>query len=335
MAMGSINVNNGRVILTAKPGKSLLAALSEGKVFIPSACGGQGRCGLCAVKLMGTPEAPLTAPEKALLPAESLEKGMRLSCQVKAGTDLSIEIPEDYFSIRRYTGKLTAKVPMTQDILNLHIQLLTGQSMEFKAGQYIQLRSPAYDKAMPVMRAYSLANRPSQKDRLELVVRRVRNGICTTWIFDRLKEGDSVQLSGPYGKFCLTCSIAPIVMIAGGSGMAPMLSILGEILEKQRERKIVFFFGAQKREDLFKLDEIALLAKELRDFTFVPALSSEPAGSLWSGERGLVTEVAAKKMGDPSGHEAYLCGSPGMVAACVKLLKSKGIPEDRIFYDKF
>jgi len=333
--MGNININSGRMVVAAKPGRTLLAALTEGKVFIPSACGGQGRCGLCAVKVTGGPDAPLTPPEKALLPAESQGLGMRLSCQVKTEADLSIEIPEEYFSIRRYSGKLVKKIPMTRDILNLHIKLLPGQAMEFKAGQYIQLRSPAYDGATPVMRAYSLASPPSQKELLELVVRRVGSGICTTWIFDHLKEGDLVQVSGPYGKFCLTCTTAPIIMIAGGSGMAPMLSLLKEIREKKMPQRVVFFFGAQRREDLFKLDELAAFEKALPDFTFVPVLSNEPLTSDWPGQRGLVTDVAAKRMDDLSGFEAYLCGSPGMIAACIRMLKSKGIPEERILYDKF
>ncbi len=334
--MGSITVNGSKLTITPKPGRTLLAALTEARVFIPSACGGQGQCGLCKVKITSaTKNEPLTEPEKKLLSEEDIAKGQRLSCQIKTEQDLSIEIPEEYFSIKRFTGKLISKTQLTPDILGIKIEFLPGQAIDFKAGQYVQLRCPAHESSPPVIRAYSIASGPSDKNQIELIIRKVNNGICTTWVFDLLKEGEIVQVSGPYGTFCLTCSKTPIIMIAGGSGMAPMLSILNEMMDKKINRKTVFFFGAQKNEDLFKLNEIEGFAKNLPDFSFIPVLSNEPVTSNWKGMRGLVTEAVNEKMKSLKECEAYICGSQGMINACIKVLKEKELSENRIFYDKF
>lgn len=333
--MSTLDINNGRIVLSPKPGRTLLTALTEGKIFVPSACGGHGKCGLCAIKILRGAENPLTEAEKTHLTPENQQTGFRLSCQIKTDTDLFIEIPDEYFSIKRFSGKLLSKTPMTRDILRLTIGFLPNQFMDYKPGQYIQLRSPAYNNSPPVMRAYSLASIPEQKSTIELFIRKVENGICTTWVFDHLKEGDLVQFSGPYGKFCLTCSQAPMVMIAGGSGMAPILGLLREMRKKKVQRKAVFFFGAQTQKDLFMLDELADITKALPNFSFVPVLSGEPNGKGWAGETGLVTEAASRHLGRLSKHEAFLCGSPGMISSCVKMLTDKGLPENRIYYDKF
>jgi Na+-transporting NADH:ubiquinone oxidoreductase subunit F len=166
-------------------------------------------------------------------------------------------------------------------------------------------------------------------------VRRVPNGICTTWVFDHLREGQAVSFSGPYGNFRLSGGGVPALFIAGGSGMAPILSMLRRMAETKDFRKAVFFFGAQTQRDLFLTEEITGFEKALPDFRFVPALSREPEGGGWQGERGLVTAAVGRRLPDISAFEAYLCGSPGMIDACIRTLKAGGIPEDRIYYDKF
>ena len=160
-------------------------------------------------------------------------------------------------------------------------------------------------------------------------------GICTTWVFDVLKEGDEVALSGPYGEFRLAEGGAPALFIAGGSGMAPIWSILRDMREKGNPRKAWYIFGALTREDLFFLEEMGKLEGELGGFTFIPALSREPEGEGWEGERGLVTDVVKRRIPDLAGFEAYLCGSPGMIDACVKVLTESGVPEEKIYFDKF
>ena len=168
------------------------------------------------------------------------------------------------------------------------------------------------------------------------MVRKVPGGICTTWVFDHLKEGDHVYFSAPFGDFRLSGASAPVLFIAGGSGMGPIWSMLNDMKEKgTSRRKVYYFFGALARRDLFLTEELFDLQKELPSFTFVPALSNEPAGSDWKGERGLVTEVVSQYFPDCSEFEAYVCGSSGMIDACIKVLVKGGMTEDKIFFDTF
>jgi Na+-transporting NADH:ubiquinone oxidoreductase subunit F len=167
------------------------------------------------------------------------------------------------------------------------------------------------------------------------MVRKVPEGICSVWVFDVLKEGDKVYFTAPYGDFRLSDSNAPAIFIAGGSGMAPLWSLLQDMRDKRIRRPVNFFFGALTRRDLFLTSELAGLGKDLPDFTFIPALSNEPQGSDWKGQRGLITDVVARFMPDCSGREAYLCGSPGMIGACINVLTKAGVPEKNIFYDTF
>ena len=128
---------------------------------------------------------------------------------------------------------------------------------------------------------------------------------------------------------------APLVGIAGSSGMAPLRSIFRDMLRRGIRRPAKFFFGARTRQDLFLLDEWAAFEQQAPWFRFIPVLSDEPANSAWTGERGLVTDAVGRHLPDLSGQEAYLCGSPGMIDAAMAILTARGMPADRVFYDKF
>ena len=330
-----IDVNSGKKVLDVDGGSSLLSSLAEKDIFIPSACGGRGSCAYCKLKVMegggmiGPVEEPYLTPEER-------KQNVRLSCQVKVRKDLRVEIPDELFSVRRFRTRLARKKPLTHDIVELRLDLLEPGTISFEAGQYVQLESPEYKGHESVMRGYSISSLPSDSKHLELIIRRVPDGICTTWVFDHLKEGDEVFFSGPYGFFHLSDTPAPVICIAGGSGMAPIWSIVRDMKEKGiAHRPATYFFGALTQRDLFFLDEFKQLEKECPWFRFVPALSKEPADSGWTGERGLITEVVARHFPDASKHEAYLCGSPGMIDASIAVLKKNGMPEGNIFYDKF
>jgi Na+-transporting NADH:ubiquinone oxidoreductase subunit F len=329
-----ISVNDGKKKLSVRGGAFLLFNLAENDIFIPSACGGRGTCAYCKVKVIegGGPIGPVEAP---YLSPEEQQDHTRLSCQVKVRRDLRIVIPEELFVARKYVGILERKRFLTYDTLELRIRLEEPDNIDFVAGQYVQVESEDYKDRDAVMRAYSMSSRPSDKHYIELIVRRVPDGIMTTWIFDYLEEGQRITLSGPYGQFCLTETDAPMVFIAGGSGMAPMWSMIRDMKEKGIERPTTFFFGALTQKDLFFVNELNRLQEELRWFTFVPALSHEPDDSDWKGERGLITDVVAKYFPDVSDHEGYLCGSPGMVNACIAVLTDADMPETCIYYDKF
>ncbi len=329
-----IDVNEGEKKLQVPGGGSLLSSLAENEIFIPSACGGRGTCAYCKVQV--TEGGSMISPvEEPYLGPEERKNQVRLSCQVKVRKDIKIRVPKELLSVKKYRGKLLSKRPLTYDIVELRIELLEPKTMDFVAGLYVQLESEEYDGNDRVMRAYSMSSPPSDKNHIELMIRKVPNGICTTWAFEHLKEGQEVTFSGPYGKFHLSNTDAEIIFIAGGSGMAPIWGILRDIKEKGNTRKATYFFGALTQKDLFFVDELTKLQQEVPWFKFIPALSNEPPDSDWKGERGLITDVVARHMPDCSKNEGYLCGSPGMIDACIKVLTKAGMTEDRVFYDKF
>jgi Na+-transporting NADH:ubiquinone oxidoreductase subunit F len=330
----TVDINRGQKKVQLRQGSTLLAGLARNGVFLPSACGGNARCGYCKVKVLSPASGP-TALELPLLSEQEKAGGFRLSCQTKPDKDIAIEIPEELFSVKRFSGKVAQKKMLTYDILGMTISLSNPATIDFKAGQYLQLKSMPYAGKEVVLRDFSIASPPSNKSSIELMIRKIPNGIFTLWAFDILKEGDSISFSGPYGKFGAFATSLPMLFIAGGSGMAPIWSVLQDLRQKNCSRDIFYFFGALTQKDLFLTNELYKLEKELPVFKFIPALSNEPADSGWRGERGLITDVVARHFPDCSGFEAYLCGSPGMINACIAVLKKGGMSEDRIFYDKF
>jgi Na+-transporting NADH:ubiquinone oxidoreductase subunit F len=163
----------------------------------------------------------------------------------------------------------------------------------------------------------------------------VPGGICTTYCFEYLKEGDEVKLNGPYGEFRLTETEAPIVFIAGGSGMAPIRCMLFHLRNTGSRRKAVYFFGANKVKEMFMVDEMRRFEAELPDFRFVPVIAQPDPDETWDGETGLVTQAVQRDLKDAPAHEAYLCGSPGMIDASIKVLQELGVEPSKIFFDKF
>ena len=330
-----IDVNDGGRELEVRGGETVLAALKGEGIFIPSACGGRGTCAYCKLEI---PEGggPVAPTELALLTPEEAAAGVRICCQVKVRNDLKVLVPEELLAVREYRGVVERIRDLTHDIKELRIRLVEPERIQFAAGQYIQLEAPAYgDNPEGVYRAYSMSSVPSEDDAIELIIRLVPGGICTTWVFTVLAEGDEVRFHGPYGEFALSGTDREMVWIAGGSGMAPFWSMLRHMKRRGLARQCTYFFGAVRRRDLFFLDELRRLERELAWFTFVPALSGAPGDEGWDGERGLITDVVGRHVRDGSELEGYLCGSPGMVDAADKVLKGKGIPPDRIFYDKF
>ena len=330
-----ISINDGAKDLEVQGGQSLLKTLNQEGVFIPSACGGRGSCGLCKVKVVqgGGTYLPTELP---WISVDERKLNVRLSCQFKVKGDISIAIPEELFSVRQFDTVVESIRDLTHDIKEVRLRLKDGGPFSAKAGQFVQFLVPAYGESdEEVYRAYSMASPPSDSTHIELEIRLVPNGICTTYVHKFLKEGDAVTVNGPYGDFYLRDSDREIICIAGGSGMAPIKSILMDMAERGIKRKSTYFFGARSKRDLFLLDEMRELERAMPTFTFVPALSEPKPEDAWTGETGLITNVVRNRVTNGANSEAYLCGSPGMIDACVKVLKELGVPEDRIYYDKF
>ena len=200
---------------------------------------------------------------------------------------------------------------------------------------------PQEGSAASATRSYSFANVPEANGtsrNVEFFIRKVPGGRFTQWLFGEAKAGDSMNVSGPFGDFVLRDSPAPILCIAGGSGLAPVMSMLqGAVQSLQRPREVTLVFGARRREDLYMLDAIEALRREWPvRFEFVPVLSDESAGSEWHGRRGLIVDHLVEVLaGSLSAQHAYMCGPPGMIDSCIAGLKAGGVVDSAIRFDKF
>jgi len=333
-----IDINAGARSLTATGGGHLLGTLRDQGIFVPSACGGRGSCGACKLRITegGGPVLPTEMPY--LSPRERTD-GVRVSCQVKVRNDIAIWIGEEIFNIRSWRATLVSKRELRPGMLELRWDLPPGEHIRFKAGQYAQLKSARYGKVKEeVFRSYSISSSPRDDRAIELIIEKVEGGICSTWACDHLQVGDTAEITGPYGEFTLADTDREIIMIAAGSGLAPIKSILHLMEERAMPRKATFFFSARTREELFHLDLMKHFEMRLADFTFVPTLTrpTEQDAAVWTGRTGRIPGIIPQVCGDRvKDAEAYLCGGAGLIDGCAAALKAMGMPPARIFYDKF
>lgn len=330
-----IDINDGQRLLKVEGGASLLSALASQSIFIPSACGGKATCGLCKVRITN-PIGPVLPTEEPYLSADEIDQGIRLSCQVKVKANLTLSIPEELFNVEQYRVRIEKITQMTRDIKEYRFRLLEPQDATFKAGQYMQIDSKPYRQVSAgVTRAYSISSVPSERGTIDLIIRLVPKGICTTFMHEHAQEGDELTMRGPFGDFYLRDGAEELIFIAGGSGLAPIKSMVFDILERGLDKKMIFFFGAVTKSDLYYVELFTELAEKHDNFRYVPALSSPDASDNWQGETGLITDVVTRYVTDGLNKQAYLCGSPGMLNACINVLGDIGLKEDSIFYDKF
>lgn len=329
-----LTINNDKQF-TVEGGSSLLSTLIEQKIFIPSACGGKGTCGYCKVQVHegGGPVLPTELP---FLTKEELENNVRLSCQCKVKQDIKIEIPEELFNVKEFEATVEDIVDLTSVIKLIRIKLPEGEEINFKPGQYVQLKAPLYEgNDEEVYRAYSIASSPKEKNYIELVIGYVPEGIATTYVHHHLKVGDSVHINGPYGDFYYQDNDREMLLVAVGTGVAPILSILKHLKENNIKRKATFYFGAKTPDDLFMLDSFKELEETLYDFKFVPCLSRATEEHNWDGFKGRVNNALDEFIESGDNKEAYLCGNEPMINSVTDSLTKKGIPEELIYYDKF
>jgi NAD(P)H-flavin reductase len=325
------------VDVTVSSGQSVLQAALEAGVDFPHSCK-VGTCMACRCRLLSG-KVKAIRDFSYVLSAEELKAGYILACQAKIapGEHIVVEVDIDeqrpHFPLIATRGTITAQVPLTHDIVELRVAL--EQPMQYAAGQYAMLRAAHLDRA----REYSFATAPAEGGNREVVffVRLTPGGAFTGWLFDRPRVGEVLEVSGPAGDFWLRSADAPLLFVAGGSGLAPVLSVLEAVARAQVRRDAVMLFGARTQHDLYKLDEIAALsARWAGSFQFLPVLSHEPADSDWSGARGLVTDfLEPRYVPDIASRHAYLCGPPGMIDAAIGVLSAAGVSAAHIHYDKF
>jgi Na+-transporting NADH:ubiquinone oxidoreductase subunit F len=337
----TIDINHGKKLFKVKGGSGLLGTLASQELFVPSACGGRGSCGACKVRVL-TDVGPVLPTETPYLTPQEMADNMRLSCQVKLKKDIAIELPEELFSVKRFKATVLSIKDLTYDIKETVFRLDDPKAIEFVSGQYVQIVIPPYgDIKEDVQRAYSMSSKPGDSGIVELLVRLVPGGIATTYVHKFLKEGDKVDLVGPFGDFKVHDTPAAMVCVAGGSGMAPFKSMFHDLRDHGSfpGKDIWYFFGARTTRDMFYLDELRQLEKEWPRFHFVPALSEPKPEENWTGDTGLITDVLDRyikdRIGKDKGLEGYLCGSPGMINACINVMTKNGITESDIYFDKF
>ena len=336
----TIDINNGKKEMTVRGGASLLVTLSSEGLYLPSACGGRGSCGACKCKVTSDvgPHLPTETP---YMSPQELKDNIRLACQVKVKADIGIEIPEDLFNVKQFIATVKSIKDVTYDIKEVLFDL-GDETVDFEAGKYIQLVIPPYNKIKgSTQRAYSMSSRPANRKQIEVLVRLVPGGIATTYVHEHLKEGQKMDLIGPFGEFRRTRSDSIMLCVAGGSGMAPFKSMLYDMLDTgELNREVWYFFGARTTKDMFYMVEMKVLEEKLPNFHFVPALSEPQEGDGWKGPTGLITDVLDTYLKENINSEekileGYLCGSPGMIGACNKVMNDNGVTQDNVYYDKF
>jgi phenol hydroxylase P5 protein len=315
--------------------QTILDACLRAGVWLPHACC-HGLCATCKVQVLEGEVEHGDASPFALMDFERDERKC-LACCATAQSDLTIEadIDEDidarHFPVKDHTGLVKETVDLTPTIKGIFIEL--DEDIEFQAGQYVNVHIPGED--MP--RAFSLANQPGSSTLIELNVRRVPGGKGTGYLHEALKPGDEIRFSGPFGRFFVRASDPqPVILIAGGSGLSSPRSMLLDLLEQGDDRPITLVYGARDQAELYYHDLFVELAVRHPNFTYVPALSSEPAESGWDGFRGFVHEAAKTHFAnDFRGHKAYLCGPPVMIEASIRTLMQGQLFERDIYTEKF
>jgi Na+-transporting NADH:ubiquinone oxidoreductase subunit F len=328
-----ITINEGSSVLEQKGGSTLLSALIDNKVFIPSACGGKGSCGFCKVEIL-TGGGPILPTETPFMTRAEVRSGIRLACQVKVKQDLAIAIPEGLLSVKEYDATVASTLSLTHDIKEVTFELIEPGEIEQQPGQYIQIRAQGPDG--PIFRAYSISSPAYEKDKVQVVVRLIPGGIASTYIHS-LAVGDSVMFTGPYGEFELSeDETTDIVCVGGGAGMAPITNIIHYVYSKWKNRTCYLFFGCRTTKDVFYLEKFKELAKIYPNLKIIYALS-DPIGDdeEWDGESGFIHLAVDKYLETGKKSQAFLCGPPPMIEAVTDVLGDKGLKPEDIFYDKF
>lgn len=326
----------GRTI-EVEEGQTILDAALRAGIYLPHACG-QGYCATCKVNIVDGEVDHGSASNFALMDYER-EEGKTLACCAKLEADTvieaEIEVDEDArnLPVHDYHGVVRRIENLTPTIKGVWIHLDDGETLDFQAGQYINLQLP---NDMGI-RAFSLASPPSSGSDVELNIRIVPGGVGTAWIHNQLKVGDRLTFSGPYGRFFVHRSAGlPSIFLAGGSGLSSPRSMILDMLEEDSTLPITLVYGARSRAELYYHEEFLELAAKYANFTYVPALSNEPADSAWSGFRGFVHDAAkAHFSNDFRDHKAYLCGPPVMIDACITTLMQGRLFERDIYTEKF
>lgn len=360
--------------LDAPAGDKLLTTLASQGIFVSSACGGGGTCAQCKV-IVHSGGGDILPTEASHFTPREVKEGWRLSCQVAVKQDMSIELDEAFFGVKKWETTVLSNNNVATFIKETVLKLPEGENVNFRAGGYVQLEAPAHhvkykdfdigeeyrgdwerfgffnlesEVKEPVIRAYSMANYPEERGLLKFNIRIATpppgsNGIppgqMSSYVFN-LKPGDKMTVYGPFGEFFARDTDNEMVFIGGGAGMAPMRShIFDQLKRLNSKRKISFWYGARSLRELFYQDEYDKLAEENDNFKWHIALSDPQPEDNWTGLTGFIHNVLyehyLKDHPAPEDCEYYMCGPPMMNAAVIKMLEDLGVERENIMLDDF
>jgi Na+-transporting NADH:ubiquinone oxidoreductase subunit F len=360
--------------LTVRSGRTLIDALGEAGITVPSACAGAATCGLCQVEVSAGGGQVLPT-EAALIARQDLARGARLACQVVVRGDLSIQVPEDLLAAERWDCRVESVRMLAPLIREVVLELPAGKSLECRPGAFMQVTAPPFALAYagfeigaeyepiwerlglralsvsntrPETRAYAIANTPRETGSIILCVRialpppgsSFPPGIVSSYLFG-VRPGDRVACVGPFGHYGVPAEDArEMVLIGGGVGMVPLRSLLFDQLERAgTRRRISFWYGARTRPDLFHVDDFDRLQAEHDNFRWTAALSDPAPGEEWDGPVGFIHDVVDEHFiaGHPAPEDClyYLCGPPVMIRAVRAMLDDAGVERENIFCDDF
>lgn len=355
-------------------GSKLLTALADNGLFVSSACGGGGTCGQCKVKIHSG-GGEILPTELSHITKREAAHGERLSCQVSVKHNMSIEVEDDVFGVKKWECTVKSNNNVATFIKELVLELPAGEEIKYRAGGYIQIECPPHiakysdfdvqekfrddwnkfnlwryvsDVKEPALRAYSMASYPEEKE-IMLNVRiatpppgapnTVPPGIMSSYIFN-LKPGDKCIISGPYGEFYAKETGAEMVFVGGGAGMAPMRShIFDQLRRLKSKRKMTFWYGARSKREMFYVEDFDMLAKENDNFEWHVALSDPLPDDNWDGYTGFIHNVLfeefIKNHPAPEDCEFYMCGPPIMNTSVINMLLANGVEPENIMLDDF
>ncbi len=369
-----LSINEGSREIDVKPGASLLTALSNEQIFLPSACGGGGTCAMCKCKVLEGGGELLPTEAGQVTKAEAKE-GVRLACQLKVKENMVLDIEPEILEIKKYECTVRSNDNVATFIKELVVELPKGEKLDFRAGGYIQIDVPSYkgleysnfeigdeykqdweqfkmfdliaNNDEDCFRAYSMASYPLEDDIIMLNIRIASPppgtdyppGICSSYVFD-LKPGDKITISGPYGEFFAQETDREMCFIGGGAGMAPMRSHIFDQLKRiKSDRRITFWYGGRSKRELFYMEEFQQLEKEFPNFTLHVALSDPLPEDNWEGSTGFIHQVCLEeyldKHDDPTEVEYYLCGPPIMLQCVNEMVDELGVEPDMVRADDF
>lgn len=313
---------------------SVLDSAFEAGFLIPHGCR-NGACGACKGKIV-TGQVDYGNAAESVLTSADRTAGYALLCCAIPRSDLVLEIA----NVRRAGDIPVKKLPcrvqvlerLAPDVMKMLLKLPASEPFMFRAGQYIDILLADGQR-----RSFSIANAPdSGEGCIELHIRKIEQGAFTSHVFNTMKVKDILRFEGPLGAFCLNEAAAPVIMIAGGTGFAPIKAMVEDMIARGVQRSVTLYWGARMQSGLY-MDALAReWASKLEGFRYIPVLSESPPDEGWQGRKGLVHEAVLEDMDDLSGHEVYICGAPQMIeVARSTLIALRKLPENAFFADAF